>query len=115
MNGSNYGEWERGLKWEMLGRRNNGRSESPVGELMRAVMLTAINDLYGSSELRSAALEFFWSREEDHIFSFQFMCRFFGMEPIKSRRAILRSVKRIRTKRRPYKKYETSLLVVNGD
>ena len=92
-----------GTQWwcafEMSQGRNRGRECAPEAELMRAVVLTAIRDLESSGLKKREALAYIQSREEEHVFSFNAICRYFGFDPEKARWRIL-SKKKIRTRRR---------------
>lgn len=76
-----------------------GKGYDALSELMRAIILTAIRDLNSTEELREDALEFLFSEEEDHIFSFRSICSCFGVDADRVRQRILGG-DRIRTRRR---------------
>ncbi|RME59555.1 MAG: hypothetical protein D6780_04975 [Candidatus Dadabacteria bacterium] len=77
-----------------------GRSWDPISELMRAMILRAVEDYQSGKELRKDALEYFYSEEEDYILSFRYICKHFGLDPDKTREKILKATKRISTRRR---------------
>ncbi|MCB0354678.1 MAG: hypothetical protein KDD64_14175 [Bdellovibrionales bacterium] len=85
--------------FEMNENQNNGRRQNPLSELMRAVFLLAIHDLYGGREKRESAMQFILSDDEEHVFSFHSICNYFGMDPLKARARILDG-DRVRTRRR---------------
>lgn len=77
-----------------------GRGYSAVSELMRAIILRTIEDLNGDGELRSEALAYIEDEEDEYVFSFISICKYFGFDPEKTRYAILNAKTRIRTRRR---------------
>jgi hypothetical protein len=77
-----------------------GRGYDPVTELMRAIILRAIEDIKSGGELRVEAEEYLFSEEEDHIFSFIAICRHIGFDPVKTRHRILNPLHKISTRRR---------------
>lgn len=72
-----------------------------LSELMRAIVLKAIDDLKSKGEHRESAVAFFDSDDEDdeYVFSFCSICKHFGMDPGKTRAAIL-AADHISTRRR---------------
>jgi len=78
----------------------SGKGYSAVSELMRAIILRTIEDLSTEGELREEALEYLNDEDEEYIFSFNSICRYFGFDPEKTRYAILNSKTKIRTRRR---------------
>ena len=73
----------------------------PVHELMRAIILRAIEDYRtGKGENYDEAIEFFESDEDEYLFSFIFICRHLGLNPERTRRSILHGTSRISTRRR---------------
>ena len=77
-----------------------GKGYDPVHELMRAIILRAVEDYNTKGELREEALEYLSSEEEEYIFSFRAICRHFGFDPDKTRYAIMNATRRISTRRR---------------
>ena len=77
-----------------------GNGYDPVHELMRAIILRAIEDYNSNGEFHYEAVDYFNDDEEDHIFSFQFICRQLGLDPEKTRYAIFNAKHRISTRRR---------------
>ena len=77
---------------------------NPQSELMRAIILRAIEDLNRPGELRDDALAFFNGdnddEEEDYIFSFKSICGYLGFDPQATRESILGATRRISTRRR---------------
>ncbi|RMG44312.1 MAG: hypothetical protein D6719_02090 [Candidatus Dadabacteria bacterium] len=67
--------------------------------LMRAVLVTAINDLRGSKRERVSALNFFKNENNDYIFSFNSICEYLNLNPEKTRQVVL-SGKNIRFEKR---------------
>lgn len=90
---------------EVLG---SGKGYNPVHELMRAMILRAIEDYNSGGELREDALKYFFADDnsdgenddDDYILSFSFICRHLGIDPFKTRCAIMNATHRISTRRR---------------
>jgi hypothetical protein len=53
----------------------------PEKSLLRAILLNAIADLRRPGDFKRKATEFFLSREEDYIFSFQSICGYLNIDP----------------------------------
>ena len=79
---------------------NCGKGYNSLSELMRAIILRAIEDYNSSGELREEALKYLWDEEEEYIFSFIAICRHLGLDPDKTRNGILYATRRISTRRR---------------
>ena len=89
-----------------------GKGFDSVCELMRAIMLRAIEDYNSPGELREEAIKYFFgltganssdcSQEdnEEYIFSFKNICGHLGLDPDKTRYAIMNATHRISTRRR---------------
>jgi hypothetical protein len=77
-----------------------GKGYSAVSELMRAMILRTIEDLNAGGELREEALVYLMDEDEEYVFSFNSICRYFGFDPEKTRYAIVNAKSRIRTRRR---------------
>jgi hypothetical protein len=77
-----------------------GSGYDPMHELMRAMILRAIEDFNYGGELKEEALEYLDSDEEEYILSFRAICRHFGFDPLKTRDAIVYATRRISTRRR---------------
>jgi hypothetical protein len=77
----------------------NWEGES-VSELMRAMILRTIEDFNGSERLKVKALDYMFNEDDDYVLSFQSICKHFGMDPAKTRRAIMTAGDRISTRRR---------------
>ncbi len=82
---------------------------TPLNELMRAIILRTIEDLNCVGEVRDEAMAYLFDdsseEEEDnysdeYIFSFGSICSHFGIDPQKTREAILSAEHRISTRRR---------------
>jgi hypothetical protein len=71
-----------------------------VSELMRAMILRTIDDFNSCERLKVKATEYMFQEDDDYVFSFQSICKHFGMDPVKTRRVIMNSTKRISTRRR---------------
>ena len=71
-----------------------------VSELMRAMILRTIEDLNGSERLKVKALDYMCREDDDYVLSFQSICKHFGMDPEKTRRAIITAGDTISTRRR---------------
>ncbi len=87
---------------------NNGYD--PVSELMRAIILRAIEDYNSGGELKEEALNYMYNKTGDkiyyeneddpYIFSFSSICNHLELDPEKTRHAIINSKHRISTRRR---------------
>jgi hypothetical protein len=77
-----------------------GKGYDPIDELMRAIILKAIDDVNSSGENHAEAIEYLNSEEEEYIFSFIAICRHFGIDPAKTRGCIMAPTHRISTRRR---------------
>jgi hypothetical protein len=71
-----------------------------VSELMRAMILRTIEDFNSCERLKVKAVEYMFREDDDYVLSFQSICKHFGMDPVKTRRAIMGATKRISTRRR---------------
>jgi len=54
---------------------------TPERNLLRAILMSAMNDVKKTGEVKRQAREFFLSPEEDYIFSFQSICSFLEVDP----------------------------------
>lgn len=87
---------------------HGGKGWSPISELMRAIILRAIEDYNSGGELREEAIAYFFGENEDHnveeddeyIFSFRAICKHMELNPEKTRYAIMNATHRISTRRR---------------
>ena len=87
-----------------------GKGYDPVHELMRAMILRAVEDYNSGGELREDALKYFFADDntdgeddnenDEYILSFAFICRQLGMDPEKTRYSIINATHRISTRRR---------------
>ena len=93
-----------------------GKGYDPIHELMRAMILRAIEDFNSGGELREDALNYFYAEEneasdnenndefegeeDEYVLSFAFICRHLGMDPEKTRHSIINATHRISTRRR---------------
>ncbi len=80
---------------------NGGKGYNPLHELMRAIILRAVDDFHTKSgEVREEAIEYMESEEEEYIFSFIAICKHLGFDPAKTKYAIMNAQHRISTRRR---------------
>ena len=87
---------------------NCGKGYDPINELMRAIILRAIEDYNSAGELRQEAIAYMNNDDdeqgeennEEYIFSFRAICRHLGLDPAKTRWAIMNATHRISTRRR---------------
>lgn len=77
-----------------------GRGYNPESELMRAIILRAVEDFRSHGLHFDDAKAFFEDEDEDYLFSFVSICRFLGFNPEKTREQIFHSERRISTRRR---------------
>lgn len=52
----------------------------PEKSLLRAILVTAMNDVKKSGDVKRQATEFFLSPEEDYIFSFRAICDYLNVD-----------------------------------
>ncbi len=77
-----------------------GKGFSPISELMRAMILRAVDDYHSTGEHHDEAHEWLYSDEEEYILSFRFICNYFEIDPEKTRDHIVHPRHRISTRRR---------------
>jgi len=77
-----------------------GKGYNPLSELMRALVLRAVDDLSTVGEFRDEALEWLYSDEEEYIFSFRAICQYMGFDAEKTRHLIIHPTHKISTRRR---------------
>ncbi len=77
-----------------------GNGFNPLHELMRAIILRTVDDYHSKSEFKEEAIEYMFSDEEEHIFSFNAICRHLGFDPAKTRHEIMNTKRKISTRRR---------------
>ena len=77
-----------------------GGGYNPIHELMRAMVLRAVEDFNSGGELRDLAIQYMTDKEEEYIFSFRFICKYLGMDPDKASHRIMNATHRISTRRR---------------
>ena len=91
-----------------------GKSYDPVSELMRAIILRAIEDYNSEGELKKEAIDYMFDRtgdkiyyeneDDQYIFSFSSICQHLELDPEKTRNAIMNATHRISTRRRTVQK-----------
>lgn len=54
---------------------------SPEKSLLRAIVLSALNDLKKPGEVGRRASEYLLSKDDDYIFSFQSICNYLNVDP----------------------------------
>ena len=72
----------------------------PMADLMRSIILRAIDDIRNGGEVRAEALRYLSAEEDDYIFSFSSICEHFGIDTHLLRNAILSDAATISTRRR---------------
>ena len=77
-----------------------GKSFNPVSELMRAMILRTVEDYNSLGELREEALAYMTDPDEEYVLSFRSICKQMGLDPDKTRYAIMNADHRISTRRR---------------
>ncbi|MCB0330354.1 MAG: hypothetical protein KDD70_11840 [Bdellovibrionales bacterium] len=53
----------------------------PERNLLRAILMSALNDIQKGGVLEDDAMSFFLSEEEDYVFSFKAICDFLELDP----------------------------------
>lgn len=71
-----------------------------MSELMRSIILRAIDDLRSGSQLRLEATQYFNDTRSDYVFSFVSICEHFGLNPQITKKVILEDRGKISTRRR---------------
>ena len=92
----------------MDGHLTVSRGYNAIHELMRAMILRAVEDYRSGGELREDALKYFFdddgdedeTGQEDYVLSFSYICKHLGMDPAQTRDAIMNATHRISTRRR---------------
>lgn len=81
---------------------HGGKGYDPICELMRAIVLRTIEDYNsGNEEFRHEAIDYMYEEgEEEYIFSFAAICKHLGLDPKKTRDAIIHATHKISTRRR---------------
>jgi len=77
-----------------------GPAYVPENELMRAIILRAIEDFQQGGQHMEDAKVFFEDEDEDYVFSFRAICHTLHIDPDKMREKIYNRTKRISTRRR---------------
>ena len=85
---------------EMNMSYNCGKSFNPVSELMRAMILRTVEDYNSLGELRDGAVAYMMDPDEEYVLSFRSVCKQMGLDPDKTRYAIMNADHRISTRRR---------------
>lgn len=90
----------------------SGKGHTALSELMRAIILRAIEDFHSNGAFKEEALKYFYGitdsnddsedsdDNEEYIFSFKAICDHFDLDPEKTRSAIINAEHRISTRRR---------------
>lgn len=87
------------------------KGHTALSELMRAIMLRAIEDYHSHGSHREEAQKYFYAEDDfnegdndneddEYIFSFRSICKHFEIDPDKTREAIVNAQKKISTRRR---------------
>lgn len=79
---------------------NGGKGYCPIAELMRAMVLRAVDDYNSTGEHHDEAIEWLYSEDDEYVLSFVSICRHFGWDPEKTRDRIINPTHRISTRRR---------------
>lgn len=77
-----------------------GTGYDSVNELMRAIILRTVEDYNAGGEFYEEAIAYMSDPEEEYVFSFRAICNHLGMDPDKTRYAIMNATHRISTRRR---------------
>ena len=72
----------------------------PLKELMRAMVLRAIDDYRTKGEFFDEAKEYLEDEDEDYILSFKYICQHLDIDADKTRNMIFKGQKKISTRRR---------------
>ncbi len=85
-------------QWDVAYLDNLGYDS--LTELMRAIILRCVDDFHNKAEFKSEALAYMEDQDEDYIFSFRSICLHLGLDPNKTKNAIIYANQRISTRRR---------------
>ena len=88
-------------QWDSAYLDNQGYNS--LNELMRAIILRTVDDFHSGGEFHQEALDYLNDENEeneDYIFSFKFICKHLGLDPEKTRHAIIYAKHKIGTRRR---------------
>ncbi|HMO02976.1 MAG TPA: hypothetical protein PKD37_08270 [Oligoflexia bacterium] len=82
-----------------------GSGYCPIKELMRAMILRAVEDYHCGGTFREDALTYMLDQDSDdlrdeYVFSFSSVCKYLGLDPAKTREQIINTKTRISTRRR---------------
>ena len=77
-----------------------GNGYDALNELMRAMILRAVEDFNSGGELQEEAIAYMEDADEEYILSFRAICKHLNMDPDKTRYAITHATHRISTRRR---------------
>lgn len=77
-----------------------GNGYSALSELMRAMVLRTVDDFNSGGELAEEAIAYMEDPEEEYVLSFRAVCKHMGMDPDKTRFAIMNAKHKISTRRR---------------
>ncbi len=77
-----------------------GNGYSALNELMRAMILRTVDDYNSGGELGAEAIAYMEDEEEEYVLSFRSICKHMGIDPDKTRYAIMNATHRISTRRR---------------
>jgi len=79
---------------------DGGKGYSSVSELMRAMILRVVDDFNSEGEFHDEAIAYMNDPDEDYVLSFRSVCKYMGLDPDKTRYAIMHPSHRISTRRR---------------
>ena len=77
-----------------------GNGYTALSELMRAMILRTVDDYNSGGELCAEAIAYMEDEDEEYILSFRAICKHMGIDPDKTRYAIMNAKHRISTRRR---------------
>ena len=77
-----------------------GKGYNPLSELMRAMILRTVEDFHSKGEFVEEAIQYMNDDDEEYILSFRSICRTLGLDPDKTKYAIMNAKHRISTRRR---------------
>jgi hypothetical protein len=77
-----------------------GNGYTALNELMRAMILRTVDDFNSGGELGAEAIAYMEEQDEEYVLSFRAICKHMGMDPDKTRYAIMNAKHRISTRRR---------------
>lgn len=98
MHGENSSANSKMPQWDVAYLDNKGYDS--LTELMRAIILRCVDDYHSKPGYMEEAISYMEDPEDEYIFSFRFICKYLGLDPDKTKHAIMYREEKISTRRR---------------